>query len=547
MSREKLEIAKADLIRNKPFYGYLLSRFKVVHDTTLPAGLAVALNNRGTPLLYYNEKEWTTLDRDFIEEIRAHPKKYTPEQIKAKRRPWTHAELCAALEHECLHIVHMHPIRMGDRKALAHTAGGPVSVWNISGDEAINQMIHNLPPTCIDYRDYKHPADSTAEIYYDLHVKNMKPMGCPVCGHQGNKKDEKQDGQDQSGQGNTPQQQEGEQGPSGAGSESGQDGSQKANGGKGGKPHPSSATGDGAGDALKQPFEGSDGHEHSSDGQGGGSDHQGPNEVKHNPDSHGATCPNCGSHSTLDDHGFWGSSDVDPELQREKYRQLVGQTYQKVGGREGTKGRGYLPGAVIEAIEDCLKKPYDWRPIFRHFCQGVIESDWRSTRFRPHRRYGDQFPGQKITYQGTIGVLVDTSGSVGTEELQQFYTELKAMAQMVEVTVIECDAAIHDIYKFDRRRTPEFKGRGGTDFQDVMDLFGAEGRNNPKLPEHLLGKERMLRQVEALVVLTDGGCGRPTPPRGVPVLWAITSDGIKPNVDYGEVIWLGKTEEDPKE
>jgi predicted metal-dependent peptidase len=66
----------------------------------------------------------------------------------------------------------------------------------------------------------------------------------------------------------------------------------------------------------------------------------------------------------------------------------------------------------------------------------------------------------------------------------------------------------------------EFKGRGGTDFQNVIDIVNQ-------------------RHYRGVMILTDGQAPAPTQPKGAHVLWVLPT-GCKPPVDWGERVYLEK-------
>ena len=65
--------------------------------------------------------------------------------------------------------------------------------------------------------------------------------------------------------------------------------------------------------------------------------------------------------------------------------------------------------------------------------------------------------------------MVDTSGSIGREELEQFAGEISAIsneAQPESIRVIYCDAAVQAVEEFSPSEAIKLspKGGGGTDF-----------------------------------------------------------------------------------
>src|SRR5260370_1652888 len=111
---------------------------------------------------------------------------------------------------------------------------------------------------------------------------------------------------------------------------------------------------------------------------------------------------------------------------------------------------------------------------------------------------------------------VDTSGSVGKEELEQFAGEITAISDEVQpdrIYVVYCDAAVNSVQEFGPSEpiSLEPKGGGGTDFRPVFDWV-EENAINPA----------------CLIYLTDLCCeSYPVAPH-YPVLWATDSRRTAP-------------------
>jgi predicted metal-dependent peptidase len=123
---------------------------------------------------------------------------------------------------------------------------------------------------------------------------------------------------------------------------------------------------------------------------------------------------------------------------------------------------------------------------------------------------------------GRIVIGVDTSGSVGDEELKQFAGEISAIsdqAQPEAIHVVYCDAMVNSTQEFGPSETItlEPKGGGGTDFRPVFEWV----EKNDVLPA-------------CLIYLTDLDCTKyPASAPNYPVLWVTDSRRTAP---FGETI-----------
>jgi predicted metal-dependent peptidase len=134
---------------------------------------------------------------------------------------------------------------------------------------------------------------------------------------------------------------------------------------------------------------------------------------------------------------------------------------------------------------------------------------------RPSRRFGFEQMGSRYDFITRILVAVDTSGSVGSEELGRYFniitTFFKYGIQQVDVLLFDWDIQ-GDVMKLDeaKKRKQEFKvqGRGGTNFQAPVDYLA-------KHPEY-----------DGMVVITDGYAPVPDIPPlcKAKLLWIIDNE-----------------------
>ena len=219
-------------------------------------------------------------------------------------------------------------------------------------------------------------------------------------------------------------------------------------------------------------------------------------------------------------------------MSREEYDALarVEETDWKIAAQQAAivaKARGKLPGILEELIDEINKPKINWVAVLRTFMTEIRRDDYIWSR--PNRRHicnGLFLPMLYSEGMGEIIVVVDTSGSITREELEQFAGELNSILIDVKpekVHVIYCDSAIQGEVKtfmFEDFPVPlEKKGGGGTDFTE---------------PFHWV--EKNCGNPTALVYLTDlyGPC-HATPP-SYPTLWVCTSTAD--NNPFGQLLHL---------
>ena len=142
----------------------------------------------------------------------------------------------------------------------------------------------------------------------------------------------------------------------------------------------------------------------------------------------------------------------------------------------------------------------------------------------PNRRYiasGLYLPSVERAGVGTIVVAVDTSGSIGEEELEQFAGEITAISDEAKpetIHIVYCDAAVQSIQQFGPSEPIDLepRGGGGTDFRPVFEWVEA----NQIAPA-------------CLIYLTDLCCRSYPQVPEYPVLWVTDSRRTAP---FGETI-----------
>jgi predicted metal-dependent peptidase len=214
----------------------------------------------------------------------------------------------------------------------------------------------------------------------------------------------------------------------------------------------------------------------------------------------------------FDDHSGW---DKDNELADELIRAKVEEINK-------SNKWGNTPAEVIETIMAAQKSSVNWKKFIRRWGGNLAWKEREQTVKRPNRRTGFIHPGHKRIHVDKILLAVDDSGSIGSEALSQFLTEMNRIHDVIPMDVCVFDTEIKDPPKpySKKRATFDFKGRGGTCFEPVMQLV----------------KDRKYKGV---VILTDGCAGAPSRPNAR-VLWALIDKENMPPVEWGDRVWIKK-------
>jgi len=190
---------------------------------------------------------------------------------------------------------------------------------------------------------------------------------------------------------------------------------------------------------------------------------------------------------------------------------------------EVKKSRGTVPGEIKELIKNftVFEQPkFDWRGYIRRFVGRSVKVYTKKLRRKFNKRFEDN-PGLKIKQKKHILVAVDTSGSVSTDELKEFFSEVHHMHKTgCDVTVVQCDTAISDIRPYKQSNEIALHGRGGTSFEPVIEYYDANQK-----------------KYTCLIYFTDGEAPAPAKPRGH-ILWVLSSRCSMNNKLPGQIIKL---------
>lgn len=222
--------------------------------------------------------------------------------------------------------------------------------------------------------------------------------------------------------------------------------------------------------------------------------------------SHSGECG--GDFKDIDDHSQWPAdklSEAEKKLLENQIKNRLKDTAEQV-----KKQKGNIPGELSEILERIKDKPpiFNWRQYFRRLVGNSITSDIILTRMKPSKRFPDA-RGIRFKRKPKILVGVDTSGSINTKDLADFFSEIHYMWKSgVSVTVAECDTQINKIFEYKGQQDIEINGRGGTILQPIIEYYKSH------------------RDFSVCVLFTDGYC-ETTMPLCNNLIWVITSNGNK--------------------
>ena len=196
---------------------------------------------------------------------------------------------------------------------------------------------------------------------------------------------------------------------------------------------------------------------------------------------------------TLDEHDFENAQSMTDEEAKEMSSKIDKAL------REGGILAGRMGAKIPRVIGDMLEPKVDWREVLREFVssatKGSDEYTWR--KFNKRQMANDIYlPSMENESIGELIVAIDTSGSIGGQELTEFASELACICSVStpsKVRVLWWDTEVHGEQVF----MPEHYDN----IKELLKPQGGGGTIVSCVSEHL-NKQRV--EAEAIIVFTDG-------------------------------------------
>jgi predicted metal-dependent peptidase len=194
-----------------------------------------------------------------------------------------------------------------------------------------------------------------------------------------------------------------------------------------------------------------------------------------------------GGLSSMDEHRDPSATDA---MSSDEIKQAVVQAY------NAARLAGRMPGGLKRLCDDLLNPQQPWQDLLRDFFMrmaGKEEDDWtRVNRRRMVAIPNVPAPGRTGYTMGDVAVNIDVSGSISTEVLTQFISELRGIIDQVRprnIHLIMWDGVAHYqlVKELDDLERIEIVGGGGTNYDCAIEMI-----------------EEMGLEPEVVVCMTDG-------------------------------------------
>ena len=199
---------------------------------------------------------------------------------------------------------------------------------------------------------------------------------------------------------------------------------------------------------------------------------------------------------SMDSHEEWGqSSDDQNDLIKDKVKKALERAIKK----SDELGKwGSVSSQVRSTLRDMISNEVDWRSVLKRFV-GSSRRGTRTTSWtRLNKKYAGRVQGVKRGYTSSVAVYIDQSGSVGNDDLELAFANLRNLAKRTKFTTFHFDTSVdaesETVWK--RGKTPDASRTrcGGTDFESVT-----KHANQNK------------HRFDGFLIITDGEAPKPSP------------------------------------
>ena len=216
----------------------------------------------------------------------------------------------------------------------------------------------------------------------------------------------------------------------------------------------------------------------------------------------------------FDEHDWEGAQGMSEQEKESQAKEIESAL------RQGSILVGKMGGNVDRNISEMLVPKINWKDALREFVKSVTQGKDQTSWRRLHKRYIASdiiMPSSYDEKVGSIVIGIDTSGSIGTEELTQFLSEVKSICDEVNPEAI--DVLYWDTHVASRET---YQGSELSNLVESTKPAGGGGTEPACVPKYI-HKHGM--RGECLLMLTDGYIGRQDPSNWsdlpMPVLWCV--------------------------
>lgn len=173
-----------------------------------------------------------------------------------------------------------------------------------------------------------------------------------------------------------------------------------------------------------------------------------------------------------------------PSLSKEEAQKIRDEIKEAMIQSAAAAGAGKTPAGIMRMIKDMTEPKMDWRTLVRQEIQSIVRNDYSFSR--PNRKSmhsGAILPGMKEATTIDVGIAIDMSGSIGTEDASTFLGEVKGIMDQYEDFKINLwcfDTRVYNHQEISQDNAHDLmdyepQGGGGTDFDVNFEFMKERG------------------------------------------------------------------------
>jgi len=191
--------------------------------------------------------------------------------------------------------------------------------------------------------------------------------------------------------------------------------------------------------------------------------------------------------------------------------------------KNSAKNWGKFTGGMKTNIIAAFTPKVNPKDVLKRFYKSVTAASTENTRMKVNRRFDIMQPGRRRTYKTKVVFAIDVSGSMGDDDIAEGLSVVNACLKHAEILFVTFDTQITEVVGTLKKakKTFKVKGRGGTDFNEVIEFAQKEN-------------------CDGLIIFTDGEASPPPKPKKLKVCWLMDNDKHTPPVDWGAVVKLNR-------
>lgn len=164
-----------------------------------------------------------------------------------------------------------------------------------------------------------------------------------------------------------------------------------------------------------------------------------------------------------------GTPDTSVEAKAEAVKAIVREALHT------SKKAGNTPAGLLRVLGGYVQPRLNYKELLKKYMNSFRNDDYRWSRPNPRHYPRHYLPSRRSEAMGSLSIVIDTSGSIDSEVLSQFESEIKEILSVTppeRLEIIYCDSEVAGVDEVNTYDVGGFKleprGGGGTDMSPAF-------------------------------------------------------------------------------